>query len=47
LVFESIGKHLFGIALLDCFGDGVCEVLSDISFEVVPDPEQLLLLYGG
>ena len=38
---------LFGISLLDGFGEGVCEVLSDIRFEVIANPEQLLLLDGG
>jgi hypothetical protein len=33
--------------LLNGFGEGICKVLPDIGFKVVPDPEQLLLLDGG
>ena len=40
----TIGKHLFGIALFNCLCESICEVLPDIRFKVIPDPEQLLLL---
>jgi len=44
---NSIGKHLFSITLLDGFGEGISEVLPHVGFEVVSDPEQLLLLDSG